>query len=171
MMRRLTCFASLAGIAGLAATLAWIPARADAPAEHTAEVAAATEQATHWLDALDADHYDEGWNSLAAVMRQGQTEQGWTADIRGPRSQFGKPTMRKLHSAEFSAVVRGAPTGNYVTASYLSQYSNTPPMLETILLTLEDGRWRIAGYSVGAAPEVPNPATPTDQPPASVPGG
>jgi hypothetical protein len=172
MMRRLLARrASLASIVGLAVALAWLPARAAAPADQAAEVAAATEQAAHWLDALDAGHYDEGWNSLAGVMKQGRTEQDWTADVSAPREQFGKPIMRELQRAEFSTVVRGAPTGNYVTASYLSQFTNAPPVLEMILLTLEDGHWRIAGYSAGAAPDAPNPAAPADKAPAGAPGG
>jgi hypothetical protein len=159
--------APLAGIVGLAAALAWIPARADAPADHAAEVTAATEQAAHWLDALDAGRYDEGWSSLATVMTQGRTVDDFKADISGPREALGKPISRELRHAEFSTTVRGAPTGNYVTVSYLSQFSNAPPVFETILLTLEDRRWRIGGYSVAAAPEAPAPAAPA----AGAPGG
>jgi len=162
---------SLAGTLGLAAALAWLPTGAAAQDNQAAEVAAATEQAAHFLDALDAGRYDEGWNSLAGVMKQGRTLQDWTADVSAPREQFGKPVMRELQRAEFSTVVRGAPTGSYVTASYLSQFTGAPPVLETILLMREDGDWRIAGYSAGAAPEVPNPAAPADKAPAGAPGG
>ena len=171
MMRwLLTAWAPVAGLVGVATALAWLPARGEAPAEHAAEVAAATEQATRWLAALDAGRYAEGWNDLATVMKQGRTEQDWTADVSGPRESFGKPIRRDLQRAEFSAVVRGAPTGNYVTVSYLSQFSATPPVLEAILLTLENGSWRIAGYSVGTAPEAPNPDA-TDKGPGGAPGG
>jgi hypothetical protein len=163
--------APLAGIVGLAAALAWIPARADTPADHAAEVTVATEQAAHWLDALDAGRYDEGWSGLATVMKQGRTLDDFKADISGPREQLGKPILRELRHAEFSTTVRGAPTGNYVTVSYLSQFSNTPPVLETVLLTLEDRRWRIGGYSVGGAAEAPAPAAPADTAPAGTPGG
>jgi hypothetical protein len=159
--------APLAGIVGLAAALAWIPGRADAPADHAAEVTAATEQAAQWLDALDAHRYDEGWSSLAAVMTQGRTVDDFKADISGPREELGKPILRQLRHAEFSTTVRGAPTGSYVTVSYLSQFSNAPPVLETILLMLEDRRWRIGGYSVAAAAEAPAPAAPA----AGAPGG
>jgi hypothetical protein len=164
-------WAPVASLVGVATALAWLPAWGDAPAEHAAEVAAATEQATRWLAALDAGRYTEGWNGLATVMKQGRTEQDWTADVSGPRERLGKPILHELQRAEFSAVVRGAPTGSYVTASYLSEFSAAPPALETILLVLEDGRWRIAGYSVGAAPEAPNPAGPADKAPGRAPGG
>ena len=160
--------APLAGIVGVAAALAWIPAQADAPVDHAAEVTAATEQAAHWLDALDAGRYDEGWSSLAAVMTQGRTVDDFKADISGPREELGKPISRELRHAEFSTTVRGAPTGNYVIVSYLSQFSNAPRVLETILLTLEDRHWRIGGYSVGAPPEAQAPA---DKAPAGAPGG
>lgn len=163
--------APLAGIVCLAAGLAWWPARAAVPADHAAEVTAATEQAARWLDTLDAGRYDECWNSLAPVMQQGRTLQDWTADVSAPRERFGKPILHELQRAEFSTVVRGAPTGNYVTVAYVSQFANAPPVLETILLTLEDGHWRIAGYSAGAAPEAPKPPGPLDTAPGGAPGG
>jgi Protein of unknown function (DUF4019) len=163
---------SLVLSAGLAAVLAFGPARAEAPADHAAEVSAATEQAGRWLAALDAGRYDEGWDGLAAVMRQGNSKEDWTNDVKGPREHFGKPVMRELQHADFSTVVRGAPTGNYVTAAYLSQFTAAPPILETVLLTFEGGRWRVAGYSVGHAPEAPASAPPAESSPAPAkPGG
>jgi len=165
-------WAALALTAGLAAVLAWGPARAEAAVDHAAEVSAATEQAARWLGALDAGRYDEGWDGLAAVMRQGSSEQDWANDISGPRQHLGKPVMRELRHADFSTVVRGAPTGNYVTAGYLSQFTDAPPILETVLLTFEDGHWRVAGYSLGQAPEAPASASPADGTPATAkPGG
>lgn len=154
---------ALASMVALAVVLVSLPARADAPADRAAEVAAATAQAGSWLDALDAGRYDEGWSSLAAVMKQGRTSADWTEDITAPRRQFGKPVMRELQRADFSTSVRGAPTGNYVTASYLSQFSKAPPVLETVLLTREDGQWRIAGYSAGRAPDAPPAPAPADK--------
>ena len=43
--------------------------------------------------------------------------------------------------------MRGAPSGKYVTVTYLTQFANAPPVYETILLTLEEDHWRIAGYN------------------------
>jgi len=161
--------AVLAGSVAFAVALSWSPARAESPSSHAAEVSAATQQAAAWLGALDLGHYDEGWNGLATVMQAGTTAQEWSNDIRGPRELLGKPIGRQLQRAEFSTTVRGAPTGQYVTATYLSAFADAPAVLETVLLSLDDGRWSVAGYSVGPAPEATAPAaadkTPADSKP------
>jgi uncharacterized protein DUF4019 len=145
---------------GLGALLWGGPLRAEEPSGHAAEVSAATEQAAAWLGALDAERYDQVWMGLARVMKQGSSQDDWSKDVSSPRKQFGKPMMRDLRQAEFATVVRGAPTGRYVVAVYLTQFANAPPILETVLLMDEDGRWLVAGYSVGRAPEATAPAAP-----------
>src|SRR5208282_3130036 len=107
---------------------------------------------------------DESWHGLATVMQAGTTLEGWTNDIHDPREQLGKPDGRELQRAEFSTSVRGAPTGAYVTVIYLSHFSAVPPIMETVLLTLDNGRWRVAGYSVGPAPEATAPVAPDKAP-------
>lgn len=155
--------AMLVGLAGLVAALGFSPARADEDADRAAAVAAATEQAAHWLDALDGGDYGETWNDVAAVMKQGRSLDDWIADVGMPRSALGKPVARELQRADFATTVRGAPRGQYVTATYLTQFAAAPPILESILLTFADGRWRVAGYNALAAPSPPAPAAPADK--------
>jgi hypothetical protein len=143
-----------AAVTFLAGILAWTPVGADEAADRSAAAAAATQEATTWLDALDAHRYADSWSDAAAVMREGRTQDDWTRDI-GARESFGKALIRELRSAEYSTSVRGGPQGKYVTATYLTQFTNAPPAIETILVTLEDGRWRIAGYTIARAPTPP----------------
>lgn len=149
---------ALLGVLGLAAVLAATPAAADEEADRAAAVTAAKEEATHWLDALDAGRHAESWNDVAAVMKEGRNQQEWIRDVASPRESLGKSVMRELQRAEFSTAVRGAPSGRYVTLTYLTQFAKAPPVSETILLTLEDDHWRIAGYSIERAPETTAPA-------------
>jgi hypothetical protein len=137
----------------LAGILAWTPAAADEQTDRNAAVAAATQKATAWLDALDAHRYADSWSGAAPAMKDGRTQDDWVRDVGTPRESLGKPVMRELKRAEYATLVRGAPEGKYVTAEYLTQFSKAPPAIETILLMLEDGRWRIAGYNVERAPE------------------
>lgn len=157
---RVASAARLVGIVGLAAALAAIPARADEVADRAAAVTAATERATHWLDALDAGAYSESWKAVAAVMQEGRREEDWISDVAGPRAKLGQATRRALQHADFATTVRGAPQGNYVTATYLSQFAEAPPTVETVLLTLENGQWRVAGYNVAPESSPTGPATP-----------
>jgi hypothetical protein len=168
------CRSALLGVLVLVAALAGAPATADEESDRAAAVTAATEEATHWLDALDAGRYVESWNEAAAVMKEARNQEDWVRDIANPRESLGKSVMRELQRAEFSTRVRGAPSGKYVTVIYLTQFANAPPVYETILLTLEDDRWRIGGYSIDRAPEAAAPA-PAEKKPGqdagSKPGG
>lgn len=152
------CRPALLGVLGLAAVLAGTPAAADEESDRAAAVTAAKEQATHWLDALDAGRHAESWNDAAAVMKEGRNQQDWIREVATPRESFGKSVMRELQRAEFSTTVRGAPSGKYVTVIYLTQFAKAPLVYETILLTLEGEQWRIAGYSIERAPEAAAPA-------------
>jgi Protein of unknown function (DUF4019) len=163
--RRFSSYGSaLVGVLGLAAALAGTPAAEAEEPDRAAAVAAAKEEATHWLDALDTGRYAESWADAAGVMKEGRNQQEWVRDVASPRQAFGKSVMRELQRAEFSTAVRGAPSGNYVTVIYLTQFANAPPVYETILLTLEDDHWRIAGYSIERAPEAPAPPPADDKP-------
>ena len=158
------CRSALLGVLSLAAVLAGTPAAADEQSDRAAAVTAAKEQATQWLNALDAGRHAESWNDVAAVMKEGRNQQDWIREVANPRESFGKSVMRELQQAEFSTRVRGAPSGKYVTVIYLTQFVNAPPVYETILLTLEDNRWRIAGYSVERAPDAAEPASAEKKP-------
>lgn len=163
--RTFSCARSaLVGVLALAAVLGGTPASAAEEPDRAAAVAAAKDEATHWLEALDAGRYAESWDDAAGVMKEGRDQQEWIRDIASPRESFGKSVMRELQRAEFATAVRGAPSGKYVTVIYLTQFANAPLVHETILLTLEDERWRIAGYSIERAPEASAPAPADDKP-------
>ena len=160
------CRSALLGVLSLAAVLAGTPAAADEESDRAAAVTVAKEQATQWLNALDAGRHAESWNDVAAVMKEGRDQQEWIREVANPRESFGKSVMRELQRTEFSTTVRGAPSGKYVTVIYLTQFAKAPPVYETILLTLEDDRWRIGGYSIDRAPEAAAPApTPAEKKP------
>ncbi len=118
----------------LAAALPMAAAGADIVAK---AVSAATEEAMHWLEQLDARRYAESWNDAAAVMKEGRSQDDWVRDIGGPRELLGKSLIRELQHADYSTTVRG----------------NAPPAIETVLVMLEEDRWRIAGYNIARAPE------------------
>jgi hypothetical protein len=139
-------------------------ALADEEADRVAAVAAASAQADHWLHVMDDHLYSEGWNESASVVKEGRTEQGWIQEVSGPREALGKPVMREFKHADYATQVRGAPEGKYVTAVYLTKFSNIPLVTETILLSFEDGQWRIGGYSIQAAPPTSGEPAPTAKP-------
>lgn len=140
-------------LALLSAALFSAPALADDASDREAAVKTATREAEHWLQAMDEHRYADAWNESAAVVREGHSEQEWVREFAMPREAFGRIVMREFKRANFSTRVRGAPEGEYVTALFLTQFSNTPLAIETVLLSHESGGWRIGGYDVGPAPE------------------
>jgi len=138
-------------VALLCVALFSAPAVADEASERDAAVKAATREAEHWLQAMDEHRYADAWNESAAVVREGHSEQEWVREFATPRENFGRIVMREFKQARFSTRVRGAPEGEYVTALFLTQFTNTPLAIETVLLSHESGEWRIGGYDVGPA--------------------
>jgi len=147
----------------LAAILAVAPSSAQQDPRSIVVLAAATEESTHWLESLDARRYAESWANMAQVMRAGQNPENWVREVGTPRESLGRPLMRELKSADYSTEVPGAPTGEYVTVVYLTQYSHAPPVQETVLLMMEDRSWRVAAYAVALAkpPDAQSPASGT----------
>jgi len=152
-------------LAALAMALQSQGAAADDPPDRAAAIAGATQEAEHWLQAMDSRRYADGWAESATVVREGRTEQDWVQEFGAPREALGKPVIRELKKAEYSTRVRGAPEGEYVTAVYLTKFTNVPPaVVETVLLAKENGSWRIGGYNLAPAPDAPPP------PPSAQPG-
>jgi hypothetical protein len=145
----------------VAAVLAVTPSSAQQDPGSIVAVAAATEESTHWLETLDARRYPEAWGDAALIMRAGHSLDEWIREIGAPREKLGKPLIRELKRGDYATEVPGAPKGEYVTVVYLTQYSNAPPVQETILMMMEDDRWHVAGYGANLAPppEAKSPAS------------
>jgi len=121
--------------------------------ELAAAVGPATSAAEQWLKLLDTGRFDDSWSDAADVFRQAVTREDWTAQLASMRGTLGKTVMRLLKTSDFSTTVRGGPSGEYVTLTYLTQFEKAPPALETIITARgTDGSWRIAGYNIGAPP-------------------
>jgi len=153
--------ASMLGLAG--ALLFGTAAAAD---DQAAVVAAATVQAEQWLGELDSHRYAENWEQTAEVLKQKFSEEAWTREVGRPRELLGRVLIREQKQADYSTLVPGGQPGKYVMVVYLTQFANTTPVLEKVLVKLDDdGRWRIAGYDIarppGAAAASGSPARPS----------
>lgn len=151
----------------VAAILAVAPSNAQQAPGSIVAVAAATEESTHWLEALDAERYQEAWADTAQIMQAGHSLGEWVREVGAPREKLGKPLIRELKSGDYATEMPGAPKGEYVTVVYLTQYSHAPPVQETIVLMMEGDRWRVAGYGAGLAP-TPEAQSPTPPAPGNV---
>jgi len=156
-LQTLVRVAAFAAGTALAIAVASPAAAIDTPPVAAGEQAGATGPATSaadkWLKLLDAGRFDESWSDAADVFREGVTRDEWVAQLGAIRTRVGRTLIRELKTADFSSSVRGAPSGEYVTVIFLTQFEKAPPALETVITTrAADGNWHIAGYNIGAAP-------------------
>ena len=57
--------------------------------------------------------------------------------------------MRERKSATYSKTLRGAPTGDYVTVTYLTKFEKTQLVEETLAVAKDAiGQWHVAGYDI-----------------------
>ena len=121
-----------------------------------AAVASATQESDKWLAQIDAGKFAESWSEAAGVFKAAVTQADWAEQLTQMHQALGKTTIRKLRSADYSKTLRGAPTSQYVTVNYITQFEKAPPAIETIAVAKDpDGQWRIAGYNITRAPDVP----------------
>jgi hypothetical protein len=53
---------------------------------------------------------------------------------------------RAVKSVDYTTSLPGLPAGEYVILQFDATFENRGPSVETVSVTLEDGRWRPSGY-------------------------
>jgi len=121
----------------------------DASAAVASMIAAAGAEADHWLDLIDHGKFDESWMATAVVLQETITQKEWSADLAARRPKLGRTIMRERKSATYSKTLRGAPTGDYVTVTYLTKFEKTQLVEETLAVAKDAiGQWHVAGYDI-----------------------
>jgi hypothetical protein len=121
----------------------------DASAAVAGMIAAAGAEADHWLDLIDHGKFDESWMATAVVLQETITQKEWSADLAARRPKLGRTIMRERKSATYSKTLRGAPTGDYVTVTYLTKFEKTQLVEETLAVARDAiGQWHVAGYDI-----------------------
>ncbi|MGH7511810.1 MAG: DUF4019 domain-containing protein [Gemmatimonadales bacterium] len=112
-------------------------------------VSAAEAAAQAWLRLVDARHYDESWDSAAAVFRSAVSKPAWSGAVREGRAPFEPLGERSLLGATYSTQLPNVPPGEYVVLQYRTKAGNGKTVVETVTPAKgPDGRWRVAGYYV-----------------------
>lgn len=110
---------------------------------------AGTEAAEDFLHLVDAEQYEQSWESSSALMREKIFLEVWNQQIPAMRDRVGKLINRKQDSSSISDWATDAPDGQYLTIIYASSFEKKATVIETINLVLEeDNRWRVGGYFI-----------------------
>ncbi|HEY7943433.1 MAG: DUF4019 domain-containing protein [Burkholderiales bacterium] len=131
------------------------PAATDAVADGNAAgaIAAATEESDRWLDLIAHAKFTESWVEAAVVLQEAVPQKAWVDDLTARHAKLGRLIMRERKTASYSKVIRGAPTGDYVTVIYLTKFEKAPLADETLALAKDAfGQWHVAGYDIALAP-------------------
>jgi hypothetical protein len=111
---------------------------------------AAESAALAWLSLLDAKGYTQTWNEASPLFRERTPQSRWKFDAVRRCTWLGVLRSRKLQSAAFESMVRGAPDGEYVKVRFWSDFaSKYGPLIETVIAKKDaDGIWRVADYYI-----------------------
>ncbi len=102
-----------------------------------------------WLALVDAGDYAEAWKQAAHLFKSGVTSEDWTKKVKGAREPLGAVAARKQQSARYSETMAGAPDGQYVVVTYITEFQKKKDAAETVIVAHEpDGTWKVAGYWV-----------------------
>lgn len=101
-----------------------------------------------WLMQIDAGEYGKSWEEAASLFKGSVRRKDWVDLLNRHRSPLGKVVSRKIEQSAYRKELPGAPQGDYVVIQFITQFEHRPATAETVTPMLEDGEWRVAGYSV-----------------------
>jgi len=130
----------------LLATLACLPALA---ADEEINVTPAINAATAWLALIDGQRYGESWDQSSQIFQDAMPRLKWETTAQSVRGPLGPVNGRKMHSANYTRALPGAPAGEYVVIRFETHFVNRPFSTETVMPSREkDGSWKVSGYLI-----------------------
>jgi hypothetical protein len=136
----------LSALACGALVLAWLPARAQTEDAAPVEAQVAAEQ---WLAETDAGNHRAAWALASPRLRGAISLEQWLGATARVLTPLGGVRAREANGSKATRSLPGAPDGDYVIFSYLTDFANKAGAIETMTLAKEaDGQWRVVGYFV-----------------------
>ena len=126
-------------------------AASEAASPNAEQENAGKQAAQGWLALLDRQDWGTAWDASSAVFRQTVPLGNWMDAIPKVRQSFGPLVERQALEAIYKTSLPGRPDGQYVTVLFASQYKNQQVREIVTTVRESDGRWRVTGYSPGAA--------------------
>lgn len=123
---------------------------AQAPAPGGSDLAAADAVSQQWIALVDAGQYAESWQAAGKLFQANMPQQNWVQALTSARTPLGKATSREMTGHEAKTDIPGAPAGQYALVGFATNFEAQADIIETVTLYLEDGQWKVVGYT--AAP-------------------
>lgn len=110
---------------------------------------AAVMASKRWLALVDAQQYNESWETAAEYFKDAIISGRWEKMLTAVRRPLGKVQSRELASKEFMTEIPGASDGEYVVIQYKTSFENKKSAFGTATPMLDkDGKWRVSGYFI-----------------------
>jgi len=116
-----------------------------------AQAATATDsarQAWDWLALVDAGKYDDSWSAASAYFQSKVTKEQWFAMIAPVRNGVGPVTARGQAAVTLTDSLPNAPFAHYAVVVFPSAFAIKGKCSETVIMVLQDGEWKVAGYFI-----------------------
>lgn len=120
-----------------------------APAPGGSDLTAADAVAQQWIALVDAGQYAESWQAAGKLFQANMPQQNWVQALTSARTPLGKATSRELTGHEAKTDIPGAPAGQYALVGFATNFETKPDIMEAVTLYLEDGQWKVVGYTAG----------------------
>jgi hypothetical protein len=114
-----------------------------APSEKEAQASAES-----WLALVDNQKYAESWTEASSMFRSKIAQEKWLEMLSGVRDPLGPVTSRTLLNVTLTKSLPGVPDGDYAVVQFRTSFQNKSQAVETVTQTLEEGKWKTAGYFV-----------------------
>ena len=104
--------------------------------------------AEEWLALLEAGDREGAWAQTSELSRLRHQKEEILKFWFGKREPFGRLVNRKLQTNWERAWLDSTPDGIYREIVYWSEFENKDFVEEELLLTREDGAWKLLSYRI-----------------------
>ncbi len=118
------------------------------PVRTSAIEAAPLQAAQEWLSGIDGSHYPASWDAAGNQFRGQVTRAKWVEALTMVRMPLGQLQERKALDMAAASTLPGAPEGQYRILRFDARFDRRASAMETVVLCLEDGRWKVEAYLI-----------------------
>lgn len=114
----------------------WCDAKADAVAKGQA-----------FLAQLDKGEYAKAYQGASKFMKGQVDATKFKQGISAAKARVGARKSRKFQGSQATTALPGA-KGDFHVLTWSSSFANLPQAREVIVVSFEEGQWKLAGYSI-----------------------
>lgn len=108
---------------------------------------AARRSAEDWLRLVDADHYPESWQDMAAYFKLAVKQDVWVARLEKLRKPLGDESSRKFRGSNYISA-RFSTDASSIAVQFQTTFSTGGQRMEVVNVTLDDNQWKVSGYYI-----------------------